>query len=92
MRIDDLSRQARDKRTETKTQFKTKRPVSLVGCVGGRGWGSYRGQGLASQMEEHWSQQLEELASEHGERELEVLCDVHYALVLQRSGSAAVVP
>eukprot|EP01046_Picozoa_sp_COSAG06_P016812 COSAG06_NODE_1122_length_10628_cov_9.062684_8_plen_87_part_00 len=60
--------------------------------VGGRGWGSYRGQGLASQMEEHWSQQLEELASEHGERELEVLCDVHYALVLQRSGSAAVVP
>ena len=86
MRIDDLSRQARDKRTETKTQFKTKRPVSLGG------WGSYRGQGLASQMEEHWSQQLEELASEHGERELEVLCDVHYALVLQRSGSAAVVP
>ena len=38
------------------------------------------------------SQQLEELVSEHGERELEVLCDVNYALVLQRSGSAAVVP
>lgn len=46
--------------------------------------------GLQSQMEKHYVEKLAKLQDVEGERGLALECDVYYAVVLQRSGSAGV--
>ena len=43
---------------------------------------------LAAQMSEIYAEKFEQVVGE-GQNELELNCDVYYALVLQRKGSAA---